>query len=147
MPDPMFVIVELVSVEKLRDGGSFAARLRADDGQAYELLFEVQFRAGEETQDAVVREFLGHAAPILGRVEEFGSVAAGHFGHQLKEVRQLSWEEALDLLMQARSLQPRLPAFRANDFAQMIAVAERLGARGAADPQFSTWQRAHRVER
>jgi len=134
---------EFISIEMIRDGGSFALKFQGRDGNRYILFTRIQFAdVGPEREDergySQERETVGYGKPIIidcdpakRPQDTTGRIYGGLNGPSAR----ISWGKARQILRRAGPLARGLGSIHADWLKLMTAIVEGAAIRRQAGPR------------
>ena len=146
MPD----VGRFISVEMIRDGGSFALKFEDRDGNQYILFTQIQFAdVGPEKEDqrghSQAREIVGYENPVIidcDPAKRPQNTKTRIYGELCGPASRVSWDQARTIVGKIGDLAQRLDPIEAGWLKQMTAILESEGHPPPGSKTHSTWHRA-----
>ncbi len=121
---------KVVSVEMIRDGGSYAATFESDGGDSYMLFIEIEFvNCGPEQKDErgirQEKELAGFRQPVLFDCDPANrppNTKTDFYGRFSGPNRSITWDQARQIMDEVANLAQKLTPIRAEWLQQMLAI-------------------------
>jgi hypothetical protein len=143
---------KFVSVEMIRDGGSFAAEFESPDGNRYMLFTKIQLVdcGPEEKGERGYRqekELVGYVEPVIvdcDPAKRPPNTATRIYGAFSGPRTAITWDQARHIIDEVARLAPSLGPIQAGWLQQMVAVIHGNGHPPPGSKTRSTWTNVHR---
>ena len=145
MPD----VDRFISVEKMRDGGSFAVKFDDRLGNQYILFTKIRFAdVGQQKEDqhgySQEREIVGYEKPVIidcDPAKRPQNTETRIYSELCGPASRVSWDRARKIIGKLGDLAPGLAPIQAEWLKQMTAVVEGEGNPQPGSRTRSTWHR------
>jgi hypothetical protein len=145
---------KFISIEMIRDGGSFALKFESGDGNQYILFTKVRFSdvgpvKKDQHGDQQEKELVGYDEPVIidcdpaKRPQDAEKV---RYSELCGPESRVSWHQAREIIAKVGGLVPGLSPIQADWLNQMTAVVQSSGNPPPGSKKRSLWTRASRKD-